>query len=171
MINRILNVYRKRFWSGAKYARYVGVKVGKNSIISIKNFGSEPYLIEIGDDVRITAGVKIFTHGGARVLRKKYPSFDFFGKVKIGDNVYIGNNALILPGVTIGNNVLIGAGSVVTKSIPDDSVVGGNPAKIICALSELEKKILPFDVKTKGMNYNEKKELLESLDEDRFIKK
>ena len=51
--------------------------------------------------------------GGAKVARYKYPKFDVFGKVKIGNNVYIGNNALIMPGVSIGNNVLVAAGSVV----------------------------------------------------------
>lgn len=171
MLNRLLNSYRKRFWTGTKYARFLGVKVGHNSILSIKNFGSEPYLIEIGNDVRITAGVKIFTHGGARVFRRTHPKFDFFGKVKIGDNVYVGNNAIILPGVSIGNNVVVGAGSVVTKSVPDNSVIGGNPAKLICTLNDFEKKIKPFNVGTKGMSYYEKRALLESLDDSRFVKK
>ncbi|MVX37328.1 acyltransferase, partial [Myroides sp. LoEW2-1] len=137
MINRILNWYRKRFWSCNKYAQYLGVKVGKNSLLSTKYFGSEPYLIEIGDDVRVTADVKFFCHGAARVFRKENPNFDFFGKIKIGDNVYIGNNALLMPGITIGNNVIVAAGSVITKSVPNDSIVGGNPAKVIGSVKEL----------------------------------
>lgn len=64
-------------------------------------------------------------------IYKEIPDFDTFGKIIIKDNVYIGNNVLIMPSVTIGNNVLIGAGSVVTKSIPDNSIVAGNPATII----------------------------------------
>lgn len=56
--------------------------------------------------------------GGGGAVRSKYPKFDTFGKVVIGDWVYIGTNALIMPGVTIGNNVLVAAGSVVTKSVP-----------------------------------------------------
>lgn len=66
--------------------------------------------------MQITSGTKFFTHGAAWVLRDKYPEIDFFGKIKIGDNVYIGNDSLILPGVAIGSNVIIAAGSVVTKS-------------------------------------------------------
>lgn len=171
MINRVLNLYRKYFWAGEKYARYMGVKVGANCIISIKDFGSEPYLIEIGNDVRITSGVKLFTHGGARVFRKNIPDFDFFGKIKIGNNVYIGNNAIILPGVSIGDDVIIGAGSVVTKSVGTNSVVGGNPARIIGSVSELQNKMLKYNVKTKGLSRADKKSKLLSLPPDMFIRK
>ncbi len=58
------------------------------------------------------------------------------GKVTIGDNVWIGGNACIMPGVTIGNNVVIGAGSVVTKDIPDNVIAAGNPCKIIRTVTE-----------------------------------
>lgn len=68
------------------------------------------------------------------MARIKYPRFDTFGKVKIGDYVYIGTNSLIMPGVTIGDGSLIAAGSVVTKSVPPGVVVGGN-RQSICARS------------------------------------
>ena len=100
---------------------------------------SEPYLIKIGNNCQITRGVLFFTHGGAGAVRKWYPKFDTFGKITIGDYVYIGCNSIVLPGVTVGNNVLIAAGSVVTKSIPDNVVVGGNPAKIICSIESDQK--------------------------------
>ena len=121
MISKIINFYRRKFWTPEKIARHIGVKIGHSSDIQIKSFGSEPYLIEIGNHVQITSGTKFFTHGAAWVLRDKYPEIDFFGKIKIGDNVYIGNDSLILPGVAIGSNVIIAAGSVVTKSFS-----GGN---------------------------------------------
>lgn len=171
MFSRLFNLYIRYFWSDTKIARYKGVNIGKNSIVTGVSFGSEPYLISIGDNVRITDGTKIFTHGGARVLRNKYPNFDFFGKVIIGNNVYIGNNCLILPGVTIGSNVLLAAGSVVTKSIPDNSVVGGNPAKLLSSLNDFEEKILPYNVGTKGMSKSQKKLYLLSLSNSEFIKK
>lgn len=171
MILRILNLIRRKFWSTERYARYLGVKIGKNCDIQNVNFGSEPYLVNIGNDVQITDGTKIFTHGGARVLRKKYPDLDFFGKVYIGDNVYIGNNCLIMPGVTIGSNVIVAAGSIVTKSIPDNVVVGGNPAKILSSLNDFEVKVLKYNVGAKGMKKHEKRKYLLSLSDSKFIKK
>lgn len=171
MIKKILNYYRKKNWNPEKYARYIGVKIGKSCDIQINNFGSEPYLIEIGDFVQITAGAKFFTHGGAWVLRQKYPAIDFFGKIRVLDNVYIGNNALIMPGVTIGSNVIVAAGSVVTKSIANNSIVGGNPARVIGNLNEFEQKIQKHDLGSKGMNYDKKKSFLLSLPDSKFIKK
>lgn len=135
-----MHTYRKLFWGPEKYARHQGVKIGKDCQIQRVSFGTEPYLIEIGNHVQITGGTKFFTHGAAWVLREKYPKIDFFGKIKIGNNVYIGNNALILAGVTVGSNVIIAAGAVVTKSVSDGCIVGGNPAKVIGKVSDFEKK-------------------------------
>lgn len=73
------------------------------------------------------------TRGGNSV-RKIDPTFDCFGKVVIEDWAYIGSFSQIMPGVTIGEGSLVAAGSVVTKSTPPGSVVGGNPAKIICTV-------------------------------------
>ena len=171
MISKILNKYRVFFWSPEKYARYIGVKIGKKCNIQDVNFGSEPYLIEIGDNVQITKGVKIFTHGGGWVFRKEIPDMDTFGKIVIKNNVYIGNNALIMPGVTIGNNVIIGAGSVITKSVPDNSVVAGNPARIISDIESVKQRMLPYNIGSKQMNFEEKKKYLLSLSDDKFIQK
>lgn len=171
LFKRILNKYRKHFWRGSKYARHLGVKVGDNCSIISKNFGSEPYLIEIGNHVQITSGVRFCNHGAAWVFRQKDPTMDFFGKIKIGNNVYIGNNAIILPGVKIGNDVIIGAGSVVTKSIPNNSIVGGNPATIIGKVNEFEEKISCFNLKTKGLTFQEKREFLLNSSDNKFISK
>lgn len=171
MINRFFNLYKKIFWSAEKEGRYLGVKIGKNCAIATRNFGSEPYLIAIGNYVQITNDVKFFAHGGGWVFRKNFPNFDTFGKIVIKDNVYIGNNALIMPGVTIGNNVVVAAGAVVTKSIEDGKIVGGNPARIIGNVEDLEKRLLPFNVNTKGLNYQQKREYLLSLPDQNFIRK
>lgn len=79
----------------------------------------------MGDHVEVTSGCKFITHdGGAWVLRELgYQKMDVFGPIKIGNNVFIGMNTVILPNVTIGDNVVIGTGAVVTKDIPDNSVV------------------------------------------------
>lgn len=89
--------------STEQYAKCIGVKIGRGNFISGRDhWSSEPYLITIGNHCAITVGVKILTHGGANVVWRKYPKFDNFGKVVIGDWVYIGANSLIMPGVTIG---------------------------------------------------------------------
>lgn len=149
-----------------------GVKLGRgNDINSAFWDAAEPYLIEIGNNCQITKGVKIYTHGGSHVARYLYPKFDCFGKVKIGDWVYIGNKVLIMPGVTIGNHVLIAAGSVVTKSFPDNVVIGGNPAKIICSIDDYIKKNIVYNLDSKGLSALEKERLLVDLPDDKFIKK
>jgi acetyltransferase-like isoleucine patch superfamily enzyme len=171
MTSRLLNIYRFYFWPAEKYARYRGVKIGKNCSFASKNFGSEPYLIEVGDNVQVTKGVSFFNHGGAWVFRRKHPKLDFFGKIKIGNNVYIGANTMIMPGVTIGSDVIIGAGSVVTKSVPNGNIVAGNPCRIIGRIDDLERRVLEFDVGTKGLDFKSKKNVLLSLSDDCFIKK
>lgn len=88
-------------------------------------WSSEPYLISIGSHCQITSDVKFYTHGGAGAVRRFYPNFDTFGKIQIGDYVYIGSGAKIMPWVKVGDNVLIAAGSVVTKSVPSNMVVAG----------------------------------------------
>ena len=171
MIKKLINAYRKNFWTAERYAKHIGVKIGKGCSIATRYFGSEPYLITIGNHVQITMDVRFSTHGATWILRRKYKDFDCFGKIVVGDNVYIGNCAIILPGITIGDNVIVGAGSVVTKSIPNNTIVAGNPAKIIGNSDEFESKMIPFNVNTKGVGYQAKKALLLSLSEDKFVKK
>ena len=171
MLKKILSLYRKYLWTDEQYARYIGVKIGSSCKIATRYFGSEPYLIEIGDHVQITQNVRFSNHGAAWVLRSKYPNFDFFGKIKIGNNVYIGNSSIILPGVTVGDNVIIGAGSVVTKSIPSNSIVGGNPGKIIGDISKFELDYIVYDVNTKALDRDSKRKLLLSLADNKFVKK
>ena len=125
------------------YARYLGVKVGKDCRIYITNFGSEPFLITIGNRVTIAAGTLIVTHNGSTwLIRDEKGRRYHYQRVMIGNNVFIGMNAIILPGIKIGNNVIIGAGAVVTKSITDGMVVAGNPAKVIGEFKNYEDKAL-----------------------------
>ena len=169
-ISRIIFRLVKRIVSAEKYAKLIGVNIGANNFIPDKNcWSSEPYLITVGNNCQITNGVRIFTHGGANVVRKYNPNFDIFGKVIIGDWVYIGNNSLIMPGVTIGDGSLVAAGSVVTKSVPSGVVVGGNPAKILSTVDDYIKHNDPFNLNSKRMKQKEKKVFLSSLSDDKFI--
>lgn len=86
---------------------------------------------------------------------------DIYGRINIGDNVFIGMRTIILPGVTIANNVIIGAGSVVTKSILEEGIVlAGNPARRICSISELKTKNIDKKLMIWGMNFNTKRDYL-----------
>lgn len=136
----IANEYKKP----EVYRKYLNVSIGNNARFTGKiNFGSEPFLISIGDHVTLAHNVTFHTHdGGVWVFREKYPNINVYGKITIGDNVFIGSNVIILPNVNIGNNVVVGAGSIVTKSVESNSVVAGNPAKIIKRVNEYEEKVL-----------------------------
>ena len=171
IINRILDFYWRFIATPEEYARHIGVKIGKNCFISTRRWGTEPYLITVGDNVQVTRDVAIHTHGGGQCIRREHPDFDVFGKVIIEDWAYIGASSQLMPGVTIGEGALVAAGSIVTKSVPPHTVVGGNPARIICTTEEYYEKNKVFNVGTKGLNKREKRQILMSAPEDKFIKK
>ena len=128
-------------------------------------------LIMIGGLGSVIRGLAIHTHVGCRVLRKEHPDFDVFGKVVIKDWAYIGAGSHIMPGVTIGEGALVAAGSIVTKSVAPHTIVGGNPARFICTTEEYYERNKQYDLGTKRLSMAEKKKLLLSLPEDRFIRK
>lgn len=151
----------------AKYYRLrkKGVIIGQDTWVlnRVSNFGSEPYLIHIGNHCAIAAGVEFITHdGGTRVFRDDpgYSNVNKYGKIVLEDNVTIGVQAIIMPGVTIGSNSVVGAGSVVRKSIPPNVVVAGNPARVVCKLEEYikicQEETIPFPE-----HYTSKRKVLE----------
>lgn len=139
-------------------------KIGSNFQVHRNvNFGSEPYLLKFGDNVRITSGVIFSTHdGGMWVLRNNNMSkdADLFGTIIVGNNVHIGVNSIILPNVIIGDNVVIGAGSIVTKNVNSNSIVAGIPAKQLNTIENYYKKNKDNIVQTKKMSSLEKKKYL-----------
>jgi acetyltransferase-like isoleucine patch superfamily enzyme len=172
IILKILKLLKKYMMSPESYARSIGVSIGRHNFIAGRNhWSNDPYLVKIGNHVQITAGVRLHTHGGANVLREKYPQFDFFGKIEIEDWVYIGSGSQIMPGVTIKRGALVSAGSVVTKSVPANMVVGGNPAKIICSVEEFYAKNVRYNLNSSQLNSKDKRSLLLSLTDDKFIRK
>lgn len=170
-IKLIIDLYWRFFKSPEKYARHLGVRIGENCLIATRNWSTEPYLIIIGNNVQITNNVSIHTHGGAHTARQFYPDFDFFGKVVIEDWVYIGAYSQIMPGVTIGQGSVVAAGSIVTKSIPPNTVFGGNPARFICTTNDFIKNNIKYNLHSKGFSVDEKRRLLLSLPDSKFITK
>jgi acetyltransferase-like isoleucine patch superfamily enzyme len=146
-IKRLLRVLRNkflRFKNPVEWAKKIGVNFpdGGLFIFGKVEWGTEPWIITIGNNVYITSGVKFITHdGGTLLYRKIVPDLEITKPIVVGNDVYIGNNVIILPGVTIGNNVVIGAGAVVSRDIPDNSVAVGVPARVIKTADEYLEKL------------------------------
>lgn len=113
----------------------MGMKVGQDfgRLHGVILDPSHCWLIEIGDHVTMAPRVHILCHDAST---KRYLNYTKIGRVTIGNNVFIGAESVVLPGVTIGSNVIIGANSTVTHDIPDNSVAAGSPARVICTLEE-----------------------------------
>jgi acetyltransferase-like isoleucine patch superfamily enzyme len=94
------------------------------------------------------------------------PDIDVVAPISVGNNVFIGLNSIVMPGVTIGNNCVIGAGSVVTRDIPDNSIAAGMPAKIITTYSAYKEKSVAKGLLIRGMSPENKRRFLE----DRFAR-
>lgn len=150
--------------------RDMGAKIGENVRSFSPITSSEPYLIEIGNNVTISSEVNFITHDNS--IGKIIPNMtDAFGKIIIKDNCFIGLGSILLPGIVIGENTIVAAGSVVTKSFATGNVViGGNPAKIICKIDVYRDKIKDYCLCTKEMNFNEKRHYLEE-NQQYFLKK
>ena len=164
-----IKYYWRTYELRVEYLRNLGAVVGDKTrlMCGISTFGSEPYLIEIGSDCFITHGCRFITHdGGVKVLNSANyfngKRMDKMGRIKIGDNVYMGNYATIMPNVTVGDNVIIGINSIVTKDVPSNCIVAGIPARVICTLQEYYQKNVEKGVfyETASMSYFQKKEFL-----------
>jgi acetyltransferase-like isoleucine patch superfamily enzyme len=155
-----LEIYK--YFRPINYYRKVGAKIGDDCRFCGKvDLGSEPYLVSLGDRVSITESNFITHDGAVWVFREEFPEIDIFAPIKVGNNVFIGLGCTVLPGVEIGDNVVIGAGSVVTKSLPANSVYAGIPVRKIKDISEYKEGILPRCVHTKNMGAAEKRRFLE----------
>lgn len=113
----------------------MGMKVGNNvhQLNEIIIDYSHCWLIEIGNDVVFGPQAYLLAHDAST---KKALGYTKIGKIKIGDGCFVGARSVIMPGVEIGKNCIIAAGSVVTKSIGEGNIIGGNPAKIIGATED-----------------------------------
>lgn len=146
IVKMLLYSYRCDSEHYIAHLKKIGCKIGGGTCVFEPNTTiideTRPWLIDIGDNVQITSGVTILTHGyDWAVLKGAYGNIlGSAGLVKIEDNVFIGMQSTILKGVHIGNNVIIGANSLVNKDIPDNVVAAGNPCKVIMPLDDYYEK-------------------------------
>ena len=159
LIRRIVLGHKASSELYIQYLRNKGARIGKGVKVFSPNqtYIDEqfPFMISIGNNVNITLGVHILTHDYSWSVIKniKGECLGGVGKVEIGNNVFIGVGSIILMNTHIGNNVIIGAGSIVSGIIPDNSVVAGSPARVICGLSD-------YIVKRESRQYQEAKEIV-----------
>mgnify|MGYP002555963393 FL=1 len=116
------------------------IEVGENFIANYNLTILDVARVKIGRNVMIAPNVSIYTAGHPLHPDSRNSGYEYGIPITIGDNVWIGGNSVILPGVTIGSNVVIRAGSVVTKDIPDNRVAAGNPCRIIREITEDDRR-------------------------------
>ncbi len=140
--------YKERY---PKFLRSIGINISENYYATKHGFiapsvvfdGNDFSLITIGDATTISIDVMFLTHDysiskGLKMLDSSL-SGRFLKPISIGNNCFIGMRTILLPGTTVGDNVIIGAGSVVKGNYPDNVVICGNPAKVICSTDEWAK--------------------------------
>jgi len=142
--------------------RRQGVRIGRDCLVNTPFFSTEPYLVDIGDHVAISAGTHFITHDGSGWLFADHPEMDVFGRIEVGSNTFIGLNCTILPGARIGSNCIIGSGAVVRGVIPADSVVFGNPAKVVMKTALMKELLVhhPHRLDTRSVPPREKEKIL-----------
>ena len=118
------------------------IEVGNNLYVNYNCTIIDVAKVKIGDNCMFGPNVSIYTAGHPIFPDTRNSSFEYGKEITIGNNVWLGGNVVVCPGVHIGNNVVVGAGSVVTKDIPDDFVVAGNPPKVIRKISEDDRRRL-----------------------------
>lgn len=145
-LQQVLSGLRLRLLSPERQADYFrsrGVHIGQGCRLLSTDFGSEPYLVSIGDETLVGPGVQFLTHdAGTWVFRKEHPLSGRFGRITVGDRVFIGARAILLPGVSIGDGSVVGAGAVVTKDVAAGVVVAGVPARVVSTVADYRERTL-----------------------------
>lgn len=117
------------------------IEVGKNFFANYNCTILDVAKVVIGDNCLLAPNVAIYTAGHPLHPETRNTMYEYGIAVTIGDNVWIGGNSVICPGVHIGDNCVIGAGSVVTKDIPEWSIAAGNPCRVIRKITEADRKL------------------------------
>lgn len=133
----------RNFESKRAYLISQGAVIGEGTrlMCSTDSFGTEPYLVKVGKNCLFAGEIRLLTHDGSVAVLSNNGYFgnerrDIVAPIAIGDNVFLGQGAYVMPGVTIGSNVVIGAKALVTKDIPDNCVAVGIPARVVKTLDE-----------------------------------
>ncbi|WP_125606534.1 sugar O-acetyltransferase [Lapidilactobacillus bayanensis] len=120
------------------YGRHV--EVGENFYANMDCIFLDVNKIIIGDNVMVGPRVGFYTAGHPTIAEIRIEDLEFGLPIVVEDNVWIGGSAVILPGVTIGKNSIVGGGAVVTKDVPANSIVSGNPAKVIRMINDQDRQ-------------------------------
>ncbi len=112
------------------------IEVGENFFANYNLTILDVGKVKIGANAQIAPNVSIYTAGHPVHPESRNTGYEYGIPITIGDNVWIGGSVTILPGVTIGNNVVIGAGSVVTRDLPDNVIAAGNPCRVLRTITE-----------------------------------
>lgn len=141
-VRRAWRLARYDDYSIAKLFRSQGAQIGQRTRLLVRDLGSEPYLVSIGDETLVSSGVVFSTHDGAVwVLRDDEPQLNRFGRIEIGTRCFVGARSILLPGAKIGDRTVIGAGSVVSGEIPGGVVAAGVPARVIGTVDDWARKV------------------------------
>ena len=115
------------------------IEVGENFFADYNLTVLDVGLVRIGNNAQIAPNVSIYTAGHPVHPESRNSGYEYGIAITIGDNVWIGGNAVIMPGVTIGDNVVIGAGSIVTKDLPSNVIAAGNPCRVIREITDADR--------------------------------
>lgn len=135
--------------------RKSGIKIGEECRIYTFLCSNEPSMIHIGNHVTISSGVAFVTHDNS-ILKVLDPMTDVVGRITVGDHCFIGQNSILMLGVTLGERCIVGAGAVVTHSYPANSVIAGNPARKICTVEEMAAKYKDYAINFGVIPHNER---------------
>ena len=136
-------IIKKTFRFFFKSENKINYKIGNLKKHNARIDALTPKFVEIGDGFVSAPGAIVLSHDASPFIHINMYRVEF---TRIGNNVFLGANSVVLPGVNIGDNVIVGAGAVVTKDIANDMVVAGNPAKVMCHINEYFEKC-----KTRGV--------------------
>lgn len=133
LMKGILGKYKNKFFIEQPFMCDYGynIEIGENFYANHNLIVLDGNKVEFGDDVFIAPNCSFYTAGHPLDAEKRNQGLEYAKPIKVGNNVWIGGNVVVLPGVTIGDNVVIGAGSVVNKDIPSNVVAVGNPCRVI----------------------------------------